>query len=60
MSGFPAMDLTKKLGIPREADLEGQEEFDYKELTGLGEIETLVLKGMNKILHAPSFRGKEQ
>ena len=34
--------------------------FDYKTSTGLGETETPVLEGINKALHAPRLRGKEQ
>ena len=60
MPGFPACGSDKETGNPQGSWPWRSEEFDYKTSTGLWEIETLVLKGMNKILHAPSFRGKEQ
>lgn len=35
-----------------------QVEFFYKNLTGLGKIDTLLLKGANKISHAPGPKAK--
>ena len=52
-------DLTVRLGIPRESDLEGQRAL----ITGLSEDwkkQTPVLEGTNKILHMPRPRAKEQ
>ena len=49
-------DLTKGLGISRESGLEAS----YKTSRGLEEIETPVLEGTNKILHAPRPTGEEQ
>ena len=52
-------DLTVRLGIPRESDLEGQRAL----ITGLSDDwkkQTPVLEGTNKILHMPRPRAKEQ
>ena len=52
-------DLTKGLGIPRESGLEGQRNL----IMGFPqdwEKQTPALEGMNKTLHAPRARGKEQ
>ena len=33
--------------------------FDYRTFTGLGETETTILEGTNKIFHSPRHRGKK-
>ena len=57
-SGFPAGDLTKRLGFPEKMTLKTAR-FNYRTSTGLGETETPVLEGTNKILRVPRLRGKE-
>ena len=54
MSSFQPGDPTKGLGIPRETGL------DYRTSRGLGETETPILEGTNKILNTPRPRGEEQ
>ena len=59
MSGFQPGDPTKGLGIPRESDLEGQQDL----IIGLSQDfwkQTPVLERTNKILHTPRPRGEEQ
>ena len=57
-SGFPAWGPDKRTGNPQGLWRWSPAGSDYK--TGLGETETPDLEGINKILHAPRLRGKEQ
>ena len=58
-SGFPAGDLTKRLGFPEKMTLKTAR-YNYRTSTGLGETETPVLESTSKILHTPSPGGKQQ
>ena len=60
LSGFPAHRSRKGTGNPQEIWPWRPVEFDYRTSTGLGQTETIVLEGTNKILHKPRPRGKEQ
>ena len=59
MSGFPAWDLAKGLGILRESHIEGQRDL----ITGLPQDwgkQIPLLEGTQKILYTAGLRGKEQ
>ena len=59
-SGFPAWESDKGTGTPQGIWLCRLVGFDYRTFTGLGETETPLFEGTNKILCTPRPRGKEQ
>ena len=59
MSAFPSLGSSKETGNPQGIWLWRPAGFDYRTSTGLGETETPVLEGTNKILRVPRLRGKE-
>ena len=50
----------KGIGNPQGTWLWSPSGSNYRSSTALGETETPLLKGINKILYAPRHRGKEQ
>ena len=60
MSGFPAWVSGKGTRNPHRNWLWRPGEFDYRTSTELGETETPILEGTNKILCVPRPRAKEQ
>ena len=59
MSGFPAWGSDRETGNPLGIWSWSPVEFDYRTSTGLGERETPVLEGTNKILCKPRHRKVE-
>ena len=52
-------DPTKELGIPRESNLEGQQDLIIGLLQDWGK-QTPLLRGANKVLCTPKPKGREQ
>ena len=59
-SGFPTWGSSKGTRNPQGIWLWKPSVFDYRISTGLGEAETPLLEGINKILYAPGPRVKKQ
>ena len=59
MSAFPSWGSSKETENPQGIWFWRPAGFDYRTSIGLGETETPVLEGTNKILRVPRLRGKE-